>query len=128
MDNVYGLYEKALALCEERSQLLGSNLANASTPHYKAKDINFQGMLNDMSHQETSAAELIGAEPGHLTGESAASANVMYRVPMQTSMDGNTVDQEIERKNFMQNAVRYEVNLTFIQNKTKELIEAIKGE
>jgi len=127
MDSIFGISEQALSLCEERSSLISSNLANASTPNYKAKDINFQSVLGQMN-QENNSGSLLTNEPGHIVDNSSINPATMYRIPMQDSLDGNTVDQEIERKNFMQNAVRFEVNLTFVHNRTKELLEAIKGE
>lgn len=124
-DSIFGLSEKALQLTEGRSVMLTNNLINASTPHYKAKDIDFHKALQDAS--ETYSLNKTNAN--HIQADNQLSGQQMlYRVPMQMSLDGNTVDDEIERKNFMENAMRYQVNLTFIQNKSDELMKAIKGE
>lgn len=127
MDSIFGLSEKALRLTEDRSVLLTNNIANSSTPHYKARDIDFHQTL-----QETNSItpNLLTTHANHIkpSSEQDSGAHTMYRVPMQMSLDGNTVDEEIERKNFIENALNYQVNLTFIKNKTDELRKAIKGE
>lgn len=127
MDSIFGLSEKALKLTEDRSVLLTNNIANSSTPHYKSRDIDFHQTL-----QETNSitADLLTTHPNHIkpSSELSEGAHTMYRIPMQMSLDGNTVDEEIERKNFIENALNYQVNLTFIKNKTDELRKAIKGE
>jgi flagellar basal-body rod protein FlgB len=124
IDNIYGLSEKALNLCETRAELLTNNIANSATPHYKAKDIDFhkilqgsnQGLGINLTHSQ------------HLTiNGQTGSEPILFRTPNQASLDGNTVDDDLERKNFIENALNYQVNLTFIKNKTEELTKAIKG-
>jgi flagellar basal-body rod protein FlgB len=122
---IFGLSGAALQLCEDRAVLITNNLVNSSTPHYKARDIAFSEAMNHVKENITLAV----TQPGHLASLSKMdNQDIMYRIPMQTSLDGNTVDPEIERKNFIENSLRYNVNLTFIQGKTDELSKAIKGE
>ncbi|VVC77095.1 Flagellar basal body rod protein FlgB [Aquicella siphonis] len=124
-DSIFGVSEKALQLTEERSVMLTNNLVNSSTPHYKARDIDFHQALQDANQ----AYSLNRTNPNHIEPENQVSGQpILYRVPMQMSLDGNTVDDEIERKNFIENALRYQVSLTFVQNKSDELMKAIKGE
>jgi flagellar basal-body rod protein FlgB len=126
MDKLFGVSEKALQLCEDRAVMLTNNLVNSSTPNYKAKDIDFQKTLRDATQN---AGQMRTSDPRHISPHATAgNAQTMYRVPMQSSLDGNTVDDEMERKNFMENALRYQVNLTFIRNETSSLMKAIKGE
>ncbi len=126
-DSIFGISEKAMALSEQRAVILTDNIVNSSTPHYKARDIDFQKLLKDQDTDQTAALET--TNPNHLQGDVAFSGQqTLYRVPMQKSMDGNTVDEEIERKDFIENALHYQVNLTFVQNKTDQLMKAIKGE
>ncbi len=127
MDKLFGVAENALKLTEDRASLITTNLVNSSTPRFKAKDIDFYDVLKKMGGSDTG---LDSTNSHHLTGMNGniSQSEIKYRIPMQTSMDGNTVDPEIERKNFMQNSIRYQVSLTFIQNKTDELIKAIKGD
>jgi flagellar basal-body rod protein FlgB len=121
---IFGLSEQALQLSENRSVLLTNNLVNSSTPHYKAKDIDFNKAMQD-ANQDYS---LLKTNPNHLQASNTIGGQrVLYRVPNQMSLDGNTVDGEIERKNFIENALRYQVNLTFIQNKSDELTKAMSG-
>lgn len=124
-DSIFGLSEKALQLVEGRSVLLTNNLVNSSTPHYKARDFDFHKALENAGD----TYQLNNTNKNHIqVANEVGGAQVRYRVPMQMSLDGNTVDDEIERKNFMENALRYQVNLTFIQNKSDELMKAIKGD
>ena len=126
MEDIFGSAGKALQLCENRATILTNNIANASTPHYLAKDIDFHKLLTqetlpNSNLQLTNSKHLSMADP-------IDSSDLMYRVPMQNSLDGNTVNEQMERKNFIENALHYQVNLTFIQNKTDEIKKAIKGE
>jgi flagellar basal-body rod protein FlgB len=125
-DSLFGVAGRALQLCEDRTALLTGNIANASTPNYKAKDIDFAKMIKQA---EESDSFLQTNNPKHInTSSGVDSESIMYRVPMQKSVDGNTVDGEIERKNFIENALNYQVNLTFIQSKSDQLMKAIRGE
>lgn len=125
---IFGISEQAIQLCEDRAVMLTNNLTNASTPNYKAKDIDFHAILQQ-ANSTMSAGKLEMTQPGHMQmAEMAGNGQVKYRIPMQNSMDGNTVDPEIERKNFAENALRYQVSLTFISNKADEIHKAIKGE
>lgn len=121
---VLGVEERALKLCEDRAALLARNLANSSTPNYKSQDFDFQDAMKEATMaglQTTNAAHLAGA--GTIGGH-----KLSYRVPMQLSMDENTVDDELERKNFVQNAINYQASLTFAQNTMGILMHAIRGE
>lgn len=123
--SIFGMSEKALQLCEDRAEILTNNIVNASTPHYKAKDMDFHEALLDAK----STTNLEGDQPGHIVSSTAAENHkLLYRIPNQMNMDGNTVDDDIERKNFVENAMRYQVNLTFVKNKTDELMKAMKGD
>ena len=125
-DSIFGISEQALQLCEDRAVMLSGNIVNSATPNYKARDIDFHGVLKDMSQQN---GQMLINRPDHLqSAGSTGPYTAMYRVPMQTSEDGNTVDEEIERKNFLQNALNYQVNLTFVKNKSDQILKAIKGE
>lgn len=127
MENIFGISEQSLKLTEDRASLLTNNLVNSSTPNYKAKDIDFFKVLKSMS--TANAGTLTTTNAKHVsTSQGISEENTKYRIPMQVSMDGNTVDPEIERKNFLQNSLRYQVSLTFIQNRTDQLSKAIKGE
>lgn len=125
MSDLFGLSEKALSLSEDRAVMLTTNIVNSGTPNYKAKDIEFEKVLAGI--QPEKSLKLTSSKHIQLDHQ-INGAQVKYRVPMQYSMDGNTVDPEIERKNFLENSMKYQVSLTFIQNKTEQLMKAIKGD
>lgn len=114
-DDLFGVHEKALALRSQRLGLLASNIANASTPGYKARDIDFAAAL--------SAAEQPGANLA-----SASDAATKYRVPLQPSLDGNTVELNTEQTQFAENAVAYQTTLAFLNGRISTLTRALKGE
>jgi flagellar basal-body rod protein FlgB len=122
---IFGLSEQALPLIEGRAVMLTNNIVNSSTPHYKARDIDF----NKAMQSATQGYSLTTTSAGHIQAQNAVDGQkLLYRIPMQKSLDGNTVDEDMERKNFIENALRYQVNLTFIQNKSDELTKAMKGD
>lgn len=119
LDELLRFHSTALGLRSERQQLLASNIANADTPDYKARDIDFQKALK---------AAL--AAPQSATGSPAAAApqpQILYRAVLQPSADSNTVDMDVERAQFAENATRYEANLTFLNGQIKAMLAAIQG-
>ncbi len=115
-----------------RQQLLASNIANADTPNYKARDIDFQATLDKASAQRGGDLALATTSTRHLTamaGDGApAGARVMYRTEYQSAIDGNTVNMDVERSAFAENAVHLEATLTFIREKLRGLQSAIQGQ
>jgi len=127
MDELFGVSAKALALSEDRASLITNNLVNSSTPNYKARDFDF-GKEMQKAGQAMSGMQTTHSNHIHSSSQTATAADIKYRIPMQNSMDGNTVDPEIERKNFLQNSIKYQVSLSFVQSKGDQLMKAIKGE
>ncbi len=128
-DKAFGIHEDAVAVRAYRSTVLASNLANADTPHYKARDFDFRGALaNAMNGRQAPA--MTSTHARHLATGALGMGDVemMYRVPHQDSMDGNTVDPHIEQANFMNNALRYQASLRFLDGKIKGLLSAIRGD
>lgn len=130
LDEAFRFHQTALSLRAARQELLASNIANADTPNYKAKDINFasalqsalSGSAEKLAVAQTSSQHLQGATGGSIMG-----APVLYRHPDQPSADGNTVDMDVERAQFADNALRYEASVKFMSDDIKELIQAIQG-
>lgn len=116
---------RAMQLCETRAQLIARNMANVNTPHYKAQDLNFQEAM--ASVQSSNVLQTTNTHHLAATGTVGGEKNY-YRTPMQYKMDGNTVDEEIERKNFIENSLRYQSSLSFMQQQAAQLIKAIRGE
>ena len=113
-DTLFGIHGTALALRSQRMGILASNIANAATPGYKARDIDFAAAL-----QASSA----GA-----SDEAAASSAMRYRVPTMPSMDGNTVEMMTEQTAFAENAVGYSATLQFIKGRVETITRALKGD
>lgn len=130
IDDMFRLHQAALNLRAARQELLASNIANADTPNYKARDIDFasalQGALtgsgDKLNVATTSAAHLSG-----VSGQSVMGSPVMYRTPVQPSADGNTVDMDVERAQFADNALRYEASVRFVSDKAKDVLAALQG-
>ena len=131
-DSALGIHQNALALRSQRAEMLASNIANADTPGYKARDIDFKSALanvNQQSGYSQSTSSLNRTNSNHIQISSAATnAEVLYRVPNQSSLDGNTVDGLAEKSAFAENALRYQASITFLDGKLKGLLAAIKGE
>ena len=126
-DSALGNHDKALLVRSRRAELLASNIANGDTPGYKAKDIDFKSALANV--QARSNASLKVTHSNHIQPSSQMdSMDVLYRIPNQSSLDGNTVDSQMEKSAFAENALRYQASLTFLDMKFKGLKAALKGE
>ena len=119
---------QALTLRSERQRLLASNIANADTPGYVARDMNFAQALKEATGALVPSA-LAAPQPGHIAGAAGARSepNLLYATPAQTNLDRNTVDMDRERANFADNAVKYEATLRFINANVKTTLDAIRG-
>jgi flagellar basal-body rod protein FlgB len=128
LNDIFGVHGLALEVRSRRAELLAANLANADTPGYKARDIRFQDVLSaangdSVTLDTTDPRDLGGGSSGGLFG-----TDVLYRVPMQPSLDGNTVDTQVEEEAFMKNAVQYQTSLQFLDSRIKTLQLALKGQ
>ncbi|MBA4382146.1 MAG: flagellar basal body rod protein FlgB [Sideroxydans sp.] len=130
IDEMFQFQQVALNLRAARQELIASNIANADTPNYKAKDINFANALQGALAGTTEKLPMTASAPDHLrgnVGESVMGAPVQYRIPLQRSADGNTVDMDVERAQFADNALRYEASVRFISSKGKDVLDALQG-
>ena len=127
IDRIFGIHAEALQLRARRGEVLGSNLANADTPTYKARTwisrrhSVMRGHRKQYPWQTTSQGHI---QPHGRVG----GAHVLYRTPNQSSLDGNTVDTQVEQNKFAENAVRYRTSLRFLSGKIQGLMTAIRGE
>jgi flagellar basal-body rod protein FlgB len=119
------LQAEVLSLREKRNLILGSNIANAATPHYKARDINFQEALEKRLRTPLDAGM---RQQKHLPLTGGLDAEVGYRQPLQPSMDGNTVELGVEQMQFSENVVRYQATLSMLNKRISGLMTAIRGE
>lgn len=143
LETLFGVHEHALLLRGERTAVLAANLANADTPGYKARDINFASVLageqaslplaaprGGATGSETlgrNAAASIGAESSSAPGGVLDGSQLQYRVPYQPSADGNTVEAQVEQAAFAENTVRYQASLMFITRQVQALEAALSG-
>lgn len=130
LDETLRFQQTALNLRAARQELLASNVANADTPNYKARDVDFASALRNAMGGTSEELPVVQTSPAHMAGaagESIMGAPVMYRRPLQPSADGNTVDMDVERAQFADNALRYEASVMFVSAKLKGILSAIQG-
>jgi flagellar basal-body rod protein FlgB len=126
INNLFGIYENTLSLRAKRSELLASNLVNADTPGYKAKDIDFSSMVKNIREN---SGKMITTNKNHISEDSPiADFDIKYRIPLQASLDGNTVETNVENAQFADNAMRYMASVRFIDGKVKGILTALRGE
>ncbi|MCC6201967.1 MAG: flagellar basal body rod protein FlgB [Gammaproteobacteria bacterium] len=123
-DQLFGIHERALQFRAARAEVLADNLANADTPNYKARDLEFADVFNATQHR------LATTQPGHLGGAGGAmpAGAPLYREPLQASLDQNTVDAQAEHARFLQNSIQYEASLRFLQGRINTLLSALRRE
>lgn len=134
LDAYLGVHADALKIAGKRTEVLARNLANADTPGYQARDIDFRTALAQASGaagaeapvalSTTSANHISTSDPAGDT----SSANLKYRTPLAPSLDGNSVDVQLEQAAFAENSVRFQATLSFLNSKFRGLMTAITGE
>lgn len=130
LDAALRFNQEALSLRARRQEILAANIANGDTPNYKARDIDFSSELRRAVDQGRGANSVMlattSARHVHAGSTIATNPDLLFRVPSQSSLDGNTVEMDAERVNFADNAVRYEAGLTVIGSKIKALLAALQ--
>lgn len=125
----FNLHEQALYLQARRTELLSSNLANAETPHYKAKDFDFNASLKAAITNPFGSKVLEETNLKHIQpNKSDLRFETLFRMPHQTSLDGNTVESQVEMSAFNDNSIRYMASLRFLNGKIQTLMSAIRGD
>ncbi len=127
----FQFHQRALSIREQRQEVLASNIANADTPGYKARDTNFRAMLQQavVAQDSPRTLALRRTAPQHLRsadGGAALEPALLYRRPTQARLDGNTVDMDVERVQFMDNSLRYQAELTFLSGRVKAVMAALQ--
>lgn len=127
-ENAFGIHEQALQVHGQRLGVLAANLANADTPGYKARDIDFSAVLAHTDGETQMPLKVTHAS--HITFDDGdvPAADLKYRNPYQASLDGNTVEMPVEQAAFSENNVRYQASLNFINLRIAELQLAIAGQ
>lgn len=129
----FEFYQKALALRQQRQEILATNIANSDTPNYKARDIDFNATLREAMGGGSSVPRLPDTSltltsTRHIPAQAHSSgpAQELYRSPMQPSLDGNTVDMNVERVQFADNTAKYQADLQVLNSRIKSLLTAIQ--
>ena len=119
------IHSAALSLRNKKNEIIASNIANAATPNYKARDLDFKSEMS--RHLKT--GNLTTTNEKHLSLMRPVShKGVSFREPLQQSLDGNTVELAVEQMEFSENTIRYSTTLSFLNNKISGLMSAIRGE
>lgn len=127
-NSALGTYEAALKLRSQRAEVLSSNLVNADTPNYKAKDFDFQAALGSALAGQQSGMRTTQSMHQSTGSAGGYGVELQYRTPTQPSIDGNTVDEHLENSEFMQNSLEFQTAFTLLNSRFKGLISAIRGE
>ena len=128
--SIFGIHEQALIAAADRIGVLATNIANADTPNYKARDYDFAATLAGTGQGGALPMTLTRTHAGHLavaTGGTTES-ELKYRIPFQPSLDGNTVEAPVEQAKFAENSIRYQTSLDFINRQVAALQLAITGQ
>jgi flagellar basal-body rod protein FlgB len=128
-DKLFGIHTQALGLWQRRAEVISSNLANADTPDYQARDIDFRKVLSSATGAADGNLAMTATSEGHIGGAASVPGEekLAYRIATQPSMDGNTVDTQVEQASFAGNAVHYQASLSFITAQIHMLRTAITG-
>ncbi|BCA59769.1 flagellar basal body rod protein FlgB [Sphingomonas sp. HMP6] len=113
---LFGVHGAALEVRSQRMGVLASNIANASTPGFKAQDVDFKKALASLENAASTG------------GNASIAGALQYRVPSQPSLDGNTVELSTEQTAFAENAVAYQTTLSFLNGRIGQITRALKGE
>lgn len=132
LDQALNFHQRALNVQAHRQELLASNIANADTPNYKARDIDFRAALERAQGGGFAPLALTATAPGHIggaaQGAAALEAHTGYRRELQSAVDGNTVNMDVERAAFAENSIHYEASVTFINGLLQGMQRAISGQ
>lgn len=132
IEHEIGFQRTALNLRAYRQELLASNIANADTPNYKARDVDFKSALsNALAGKAGGTLSMARTAAGHLAGTTDAAPygiSPQYRSEFQGAVDGNTVNMDVERAAFAENSLQMEALLTFTKERFREMTSAVQGQ
>lgn len=134
LDSALSFHQDALRIRAQRQEIIAANIANADTPNYKARDVDFKSAMQQATQQAASGGLSTAKTSGkHMNGvatnnTSAGLGEPLFRPIMQGSIDGNTVDMDVERNSFADNAIRYQASLQMMNGQIKKMLTAIQGQ
>src|SRR6056300_659875 len=124
LENPFGIHEKALAVRNQRMELISANIANADTPLFKARDLDFKSILAGENPSPMAATS-----PRHFeTGEVQNRDGILYRVPYNSSVDGNTVEINVEQAKYGEAATQYQATLQFLESRISGIRKSLRGD
>ena len=119
------IHSAALSLRNKKNEIIASNIANAATPNYKARDLDFNSEMS----RHLKSGNLTTTNNKHFSLMRPVShKGVSFREPLQQSLDGNTVELAVEQMEFSENSIKYSTTLSFLNSKISGLMSAIRGE
>lgn len=125
-DKGFELHAQGMKLRSQRAEVLASNIANADTPGYKAKGMDFQKAMQQATQQQQAGMSKTHAK--HFDVRSEVTNNIDFRTPNQADTgDGNTVDVQVERNLYLENSLEYQASVQFLNGKIKALKNVISG-
>ncbi len=128
-NNALGIHESALRIRTERAEVLANNLANADTPNFKARDVDFATLMKQqLQGGEQMAMRATDSRHHNANMDNSGSSPLLFRTPQQPSIDGNTVEEHVEHGEYMKNSLAFQAGFTFLNGKFKGLMSAIKGD
>jgi flagellar basal-body rod protein FlgB len=126
LNQALGVHEQALQVKSRRLEVLAQNIANADTPHYKARDIDFKAVMSATQQQDTA---MVATTAGHFgAGEEMGHDGMRYRTPFNTSFDGNTVEMSVEQAQYGKAAADYQATVQFLENRVSSVRKALRGD
>ncbi len=126
LNQALGVHEQALQVKSRRLEVLSQNIANADTPNYKARDIDFKAVLGAAQKQDTA---IVSTNAGHFAAGAELSPDGMrYRTPFNTAFDGNTVEMSVEQAQYGKAAADYQATLSFLENRVSSVRKALRGD
>ena len=130
-DKALGIHEMALGFRAQRAEVLANNIANADTPHYKARDLDFAAVLAEQNEKQGGKTfGLSRTDSQHIAADGIQLADpaLRFRTPFHPSIDQNSVDMQQEQANYAENAVQFQASFTLLNSKFKGLVSALRGE
>lgn len=129
-ESALGIHEKALSFRTQRAEVLANNIANADTPNYKARDLDFKALLQQQVENSKGTFHANLTNPRHIAAEGASlfDESLKYRIPFQPSIDQNTVDLQQEQSTYTENSMQFQASFTMLNSKFKGLVAALRGE
>lgn len=126
LNQALGVHEQALQVKSRRMELLAQNIANADTPNFKARDIDFKAVMGAVQQQDSS---MKATHSGHAAmGEAPYADGIRFRTPFNTSFDGNTVEMSVEHAQYGKAAADYQATLSFLENRVSSVRKALRGD